>query len=77
MKQEEKYGPFLVQGDVANARTAYPGTMLVYTAAKTANLTEDAATVAEFIRISTTEGQQPGPGTVTCPTATCRSARPA
>lgn len=41
----------------------YPGTMIVYTAARTANLPEeDAAKVAEFVRISTTEGQKLGYG---------------
>lgn len=42
---------------------AYPGTMVVYTAARTANLPEgDAAKVAEFIRVATSEGQEPGFG---------------
>ena len=42
---------------------AYPGTMVVYTAARTANLpSEDADKVAEFIRVATTEGQRPGYG---------------
>ncbi len=42
---------------------AYPGTMIVYTAARTANLPqEDADKVAEFIRVSTTEGQRTGYG---------------
>ena len=41
----------------------YPGTMVVYTAARTANLPEeDAAKVAEFVQISTTEGQKAGFG---------------
>jgi len=64
MKQADKYGPFDVDADdLVDARTAYPGTMLVYTAAKLANLAEeDAATVAKFIRIATTEGQRPGRG---------------
>jgi hypothetical protein len=42
---------------------AYPGTMIVYTAARTANLPkDDAAKVAEFIRVSTNEGQKAGYG---------------
>ncbi|MEO6511611.1 MAG: hypothetical protein ABIO16_11515, partial [Nocardioides sp.] len=48
--------------DVVRAQ-AYPGTMVVYTAARTANLpAEDAAKVAEFVRVSTTEGQKVGYG---------------
>ncbi|MDZ5660875.1 hypothetical protein SFC79_03795 [Nocardioides sp. S-58] len=42
---------------------AYPGTMIVYTAARTANLPqEDADKVAQFIQVATTEGQQEGFG---------------
>jgi hypothetical protein len=42
---------------------AYPGTMIVYTAARTANLPkEDATKVSEFITISTSEGQKAGFG---------------
>jgi hypothetical protein len=42
---------------------AYPGTMIVYTAARTANLPkDDAAKVSEFIKVSTTEGQKAGYG---------------
>ncbi|HEX4699825.1 MAG TPA: hypothetical protein VH857_10760 [Actinomycetes bacterium] len=42
---------------------AYPGTMLVYTAARTSGLDKpDATKVAQFIRVATTQGQQPGPG---------------
>jgi len=64
MKQEDEYGPFAVDADqLVEAKSAYPGTMLVYTAARLANLAqEDADKVAQFIRISTTEGQQPGRG---------------
>ncbi|MCF6377908.1 hypothetical protein L2K70_09845 [Nocardioides KLBMP 9356] len=41
----------------------YPGTMIVYTAARTANLPAgDAAKVAEFVRVSTSEGQRAGYG---------------
>jgi hypothetical protein len=56
--------PFdLTQAEIRHSEKAYPGTMLVYTAAKTYGL--DAATakdVAQFIRVSSTEGQQPGRG---------------
>lgn len=42
---------------------AYPGTMIVYTTAKTQGLqASDASKVAEFIRIATTEGQVRGSG---------------
>ena len=42
---------------------AYPGTMIVYTAARTSNLpAEDADKVAQFIEVATTEGQQQGFG---------------
>ena len=42
---------------------AYPGTMIVYTAARTASmLPEDAEKVAQFIEVATTEGQQQGFG---------------
>jgi len=41
----------------------YPGTVVVYTAAKLANLDKaKAKNVASFIRIATTEGQKPGDG---------------
>jgi len=41
--------------------TAYPGTMIVHAAARLTGLAAaDAATVAEFIGIATTEGQTPG-----------------
>jgi len=43
--------------------SGYPGTMVVYTAAKLTNLdTVKAKSVASFIRIATTEGQIPGDG---------------
>ncbi len=49
--------------DLVKARSAYPGTMIVYTAALTHGLSNaDAAKVAEFIDIATTEGQQAGYG---------------
>lgn len=42
---------------------AYPGTMIVYTAARTANLPPaDADKVAQFIEVATTEGQRQGYG---------------
>jgi hypothetical protein len=42
---------------------AYPGSMVVYTAAKTEHLDRaDADKVAQFIRVSTTEGQRSGSG---------------
>lgn len=51
--------------DVADLvrKDAYPGTMVVYTAARTAGLAKkDAAEVAQFIDVATTEGQRPGFG---------------
>ncbi len=49
--------------DVVKSRSAYPGTMVVYTAARTSGLEKgDAAKVAEFIDVATSEGQQPGSG---------------
>jgi hypothetical protein len=63
-KQEAKYQPFtLDQADVKKSATAYPGTMVVYTAARLQNLPQpDADKVAQFIRVSTSEGQRPGSG---------------
>ena len=56
--------PFtLDMADVRQGRTAYPGTMIVYTAATTANLAEGRRRQGrQFIRIATTEGQRPGYG---------------
>ena len=55
--------PFTLDMSAVVKAKAYPGTMIVYTAARTANLPEeDAAKVAEFVRISTTEGQKAGYG---------------
>lgn len=56
--------PFVLdQAEVRRSTKAYPGTMVVYTAARMQNLPEaDAATVAQFIRIASTEGQRQGPG---------------
>jgi ABC-type phosphate transport system substrate-binding protein len=63
-KQKKAHQPFVLdQGDARKSGHAYPGTMIVYTAARLHNLAkDDAAKVAQFIRISTTEGQQPGSG---------------
>jgi hypothetical protein len=63
-KQEDKLGPFVLdQADVRKSRTAYPGTIVVYTAARLQNLEQDDADkVAQFIRVSTSEGQRPGSG---------------
>jgi hypothetical protein len=56
--------PFtLSQAAVAKSATAYPGTMVVYTAARLQGMAQaDADTVADFISISRTEGQRPGRG---------------
>ena len=64
MEQSKQHHPFVLdQADVRKSRAAYPGTMVVYTAARLQNLAEeDAAKVASFIRIATTEGQRPGSG---------------
>lgn len=64
MKQAKPYLPFeLDQAEVRKDGDAYPGTMVVYTAARLQNLDQaDADKVADFIRISTTEGQQAGSG---------------
>ena len=64
MTQKAKLGPFaLDQAAVRKSRSAYPGTMVVYTAARLRNLQKaDATKVAQFIRVSSTEGQRPGSG---------------
>ena len=64
MTQKRPKLPFtLDQADVTKAGNAYPGTMVVYTAAKLRNLDqEDADHVAQFVRVSTTEGQKSGSG---------------
>ncbi|WP_148614332.1 hypothetical protein [Nocardioides rubriscoriae] len=56
--------PFVLdQADVAEDGKAYPGTMVVYTAAKLRGLDQDTADkVAQFVRVSTTEGQVRGSG---------------
>jgi hypothetical protein len=64
MKQPLADKPFeLSQASVRKSATAYPGTMTVYTAAKASGLaTASAAQVAQFIQVSTTEGQVQGRG---------------
>jgi hypothetical protein len=53
----------LDQADVRRSGKAYPGTMVVYTAAKLRNLVKaDANKVALFIRTATSEGQKAGAG---------------
>ncbi len=56
--------PFRLDADaLAGDAGAYPGTMVVYTAARTHGLDRAEATkVAQFVRIATTEGQRPGVG---------------
>ncbi|WKN48716.1 hypothetical protein [Nocardioides sp. Arc9.136] len=63
-EQAEPMQPFVLdQADVRKDGAAYPGTMVVYTAARLRNLPKaDATKVAQFIRVSTTEGQRPGSG---------------
>lgn len=53
--------PFTVDMDAVVRSHGYPGTMVVYTAARTANLPQvDASKVAMFIDVATSEGQRPG-----------------
>jgi hypothetical protein len=56
--------PFVLdQADVRKSGKAYPGTMVVYTAARLRELVQDDADkVALFIRTATSEGQQAGAG---------------
>ncbi|MDO9496392.1 MAG: hypothetical protein Q7J48_11875, partial [Nocardioides sp.] len=63
-EQAKRLQPFVLdQGDVKRSPRAYPGAMVVYTAARLRNLdSEEAAKVAQFIRVSTTEGQKVGTG---------------
>lgn len=63
-EQDTRYGPFeLDQQDVREDGRAYPGTMIVYTAARLRGMAKaEAAKVASFIRIATTEGQRTGRG---------------
>jgi len=62
--QDRPTVPFVLdQADVATSANAYPGTMIVYTAAKLRGLdAETAAHVAQFVRVSTSEGQVAGSG---------------
>lgn len=62
--QGDRLSPYVLdQADVRRSGRAYPGTMVVYTAARLANLPKPQADkVAQFIRVSTTEGQRPGSG---------------
>ncbi|MCW2748343.1 MAG: hypothetical protein JWP10_1485, partial [Nocardioidaceae bacterium] len=51
------------QKDLVTSEEAYPGTMIIYTAALLTGLDKsDAAHVSEFIKVSTTEGQRVGSG---------------
>lgn len=63
-EQDKPLEPFEIdQAAVRKSDSAYPGTMVVYTAARLRNVEkDDAAKVAQFIRVSTSEGQEPGPG---------------
>ncbi|WGY00825.1 hypothetical protein QI633_20080 [Nocardioides sp. QY071] len=63
-RPEGRRGPFeMDMAKLRKAGNAYPGTMVVYTAARLRNLApEDAGKVAQFIRIATTEGQRAGSG---------------
>ncbi|WP_193611391.1 hypothetical protein [Nocardioides lijunqiniae] len=63
-EQDGKLGPFVLdQKDVRGSARAYPGAMVVYTAARLRGMDEeDAAKVAQFIRVSTSEGQRAGTG---------------
>lgn len=64
MGQAAKYEPFSVSQDqLVGAGNAYPGTMVVYTAARLQNLAKaEAARVGSFIEIATSEGQVRGGG---------------
>ncbi|MCZ4499167.1 MAG: hypothetical protein JWQ74_1720 [Marmoricola sp.] len=63
-KQAKKYEPFEIPGAaLEKSSTAYPGTMVVYTAARLSGMPKaDAAKVGQFIDVSSTEGQRPGRG---------------
>ncbi len=61
--QKQRYQPFGMDMQALRSGHAYPGSMIVYTAARLQNLdAADAAKVAQFIRVSSTEGQRPGSG---------------
>jgi hypothetical protein len=63
-EQKKRHGAFeLRQADLRRSTRAYPGTMILYTAARLRNATQDdAGKVAQFIRVATTEGQRSGSG---------------
>jgi hypothetical protein len=63
-KQARRGAPFTIdQNAVRKDGHAYPGTMIVYTAAKLADLApDDAEKVAKFVKVSTSEGQVVGGG---------------
>ncbi|MFL6155186.1 MAG: hypothetical protein ACJ72D_03780 [Marmoricola sp.] len=63
-RQSSRSGAFTIsQAAVRKSARAYPGTMVVYTAAKTSGLPKaQAADVAQFIRVSSSEGQRAGRG---------------
>ncbi len=53
----------LTQKRLSKVPAAYPGTMIVYTTARLSGLDKaDAKNISSFIRIATTEGQNPGSG---------------
>ncbi len=55
--------PYVIDPKELRSRAAYPGTMIVHTAARLSGLDPAvAANDAQFIRLATTEGQEPGPG---------------
>ncbi|MCO7240876.1 hypothetical protein [Aeromicrobium sp. CnD17-E] len=55
--------PFALEDGAVRQANGYPGTLVVYTAAKTSGLDRSTArTVASFIRTATTEGQRRGSG---------------
>lgn len=62
--QPKPLQPFVLdQAALGKDPAAYPGTMVVYTAARTAGAPRaQAAQIAQFVRTSTGEGQRPGPG---------------
>lgn len=63
-RKKGRCGPFtLRQADLKNRVGAYPGTMILHTAARTSGLAAaDAGIVARFLTISGGEGQRPGRG---------------
>jgi hypothetical protein len=62
-KQARPLAPFSMDMRGLRSGSAYPGSMIVYTAARLQNLDRsDADKVAQFIRVSSTQGQHPGSG---------------